>query len=971
MGRFQSTSGASEATGILALDTLALFHQRAAGCETVSCLGQVVADAGMRHLGIGAVALLQQRDEGWQPLGRPATVRLEPGTLSDARALSAAEVRAMAELLRGAAGGWLVPIGTIPGTSAVLAAALERPASAPIRRFLAGLAAAAGTHLQRLTAGRLTEEHEAWLQAVIHHMAEGVVTLDAAGRVIDANVSAARILGRSLGEMLAPKAEREPVLRSDGTDYAPAELAPALTLACGKPVYHQLQGRRRPDGGTVWLSLNTAPLYRRGEPRPYACIASFHDITDLVEVERALRRSEERYRALVETAPEAIVVFDSSSGGFVDANHNAEVLFGVPRERLLGRSPVALSPQYQPDGTASAEMAATRLQEAVAGGCPVFEWTHVAADGRYIDCEVRLAALPGDPPQVRGSVTDISDRKRAQAALAESEQRFRALYHDNPSIFITLNDQGRIRSANRFGAELLGYGDPAQVVGQSVNQLFLPEERRSAADHVAACFDKPTLVHRWETRVAREDGGALWVRVTARVVPHPERGRELLLVCQDITEARNLSAELIYQSTHDSLTGLLNRPEFERLLLHALDDAQSNGSEHALCYLDLDQFKVVNDTFGHVAGDELLRQLSRELTGQVSKRDVLARMGGDEFGVLLEHCSARDALRIAERLRAVVEAFPFAWEGRSCRVGASIGVVPVTAARSSLTDLLSLADTACYAAKDEGRNRIHVYHEGDVEMARRHGDMQWVARLRQALDEDRLCLYYQPIVPLAAGEADDGGAHYELLVRLVDEAGEIVPPGAFLPAAEQYNMATTLDEWVVRRAFDWLAADPARIDGLALCSINLSGHSLRSNVFLDFLLGSLRGRRIPAERICFEITETAAIGNLVQATRFIETLRALGCRFALDDFGSGLSSFGYLKNLPVDYLKIDGVFVKDIADDPIDLSVVRAINEIGQVMGKRTIAEFVESEAIMARLAEIGVDYAQGYAVGRPQPLTP
>jgi diguanylate cyclase (GGDEF)-like protein len=413
------------------------------------------------------------------------------------------------------------------------------------------------------------------------------------------------------------------------------------------------------------------------------------------------------------------------------------------------------------------------------------------------------------------------------------------------------------------------------------------------------------------------------------------------------------------------LTGLVNRREFERRAELLLATIRKGKDEHALCFIDLDQFKVVNDTCGHVAGDEMLRQLTSVLQSTVRQSDTLARLGGDEFGILMEHCSLAHAQRVAASIQKAIQDYQFLWEGHSFKVGVSIGLVAMTRATPNLTELMMDADAACYIAKEMGRNRIHVYHTKDSEVARRHGEMQWVARIHQALDSDRLVLHAQVIVPL------DGGSdrHYELLLRMLDEDGRLVPPGAFLPAAERYNLVSKLDRWVIGRAFALLVSHPGFLRQVNFCSINLSGQSLAEIGFLDFVVAKLAEPGLDGEKICFEITETAAISNLNAATTFISTLKALGCRFALDDFGSGLSSFGYLKNLPVDYLKIDGMFVRDIIEDPIDHAMVKSINEIGQVMGMRTIAEFVENDVIVGMLTEIGVNYAQGYGVGEPRPF--
>ncbi|HCY64718.1 MAG TPA: hypothetical protein DHV59_18230 [Oxalobacteraceae bacterium] len=423
-----------------------------------------------------------------------------------------------------------------------------------------------------------------------------------------------------------------------------------------------------------------------------------------------------------------------------------------------------------------------------------------------------------------------------------------------------------------------------------------------------------------------------------------------------------------YQATHDDLTGLVNRREFESRLQQAVKSAEKEGRRHAFIYMDLDQFKIVNDTCGHFAGDELLRSLAGLLQNRLRSGDTLARFGGDEFGVLLENCPPEPAARIAENLRETASDFRFVWQDNSFTVSLSIGVINFGDNDMSVTDILSAADTACYIAKENGRNRVHVGHRQDRDITIRQGEMHWVGRLQQAMRENRLQLYCQKIVPLDRNAADTG-AHFELLLRLRDEEGRLVPPGAFLPAAERFGLMPAIDRWVISSAFanfQHLSPDPE--EQLELCAINLSGASISDPEFLSFILRELARHAIPTSKVCFEITETVAIANLSQAITLINELRAVGCKFALDDFGSGMSSFGYLKHLPVDYLKIDGSFVKDMLSDAADAAMVEAINHIGHTMGLRTIAEFVENAEIRARLEALKVDFAQGYGIGKPVP---
>jgi diguanylate cyclase (GGDEF)-like protein len=450
----------------------------------------------------------------------------------------------------------------------------------------------------------------------------------------------------------------------------------------------------------------------------------------------------------------------------------------------------------------------------------------------------------------------------------------------------------------------------------------------------------------------------------SRLVPAIERE---LREAKNRHEHRDAQKTIHHLAFHDALTGLCNRTEFEQRLARALKSA-SVDNQHALFYMDLDQFKIVNDTCGHVAGDELLKQLTLILKGPVRDSDTLARLGGDEFGVLLEHCSLAHAEEVAERMLQLVQEFRFSWMDKVFTIGVSIGLVMLNSPDQTYTDLLRAADMACYAAKDKGRGRVHVYHPDDVELTQRRGEMEWVSQLNQALQDNQFILHQQRILAL------DGSTHgpsCEFLLRLTGRDGSLILPGAFIPAAERYNLMPKLDRWVLANVFEHLARQFAthRAKADDIFFINLSGATLGDATYLQFVKEALARHGIPPQTICFEVTETAAIANLTNALSFIKSVKSLGCKVALDDFGSGLSSFTYLKTLTADYLKIDGPFVRDMLEDPMDAAIVQAINNIGHVVGMKTIAEFVEQDEIKVRLAEIGVDYAQGYAIHRPQPI--
>ena len=442
-------------------------------------------------------------------------------------------------------------------------------------------------------------------------------------------------------------------------------------------------------------------------------------------------------------------------------------------------------------------------------------------------------------------------------------------------------------------------------------------------------------------------------------------GQHICFTVKDITGRKDTEMMLSFHTTHDNLTGLINRKEFERRVQILVDRNQTEKFEHALCYMDLDLFKVINDTCGHAAGDELLRQVSKILKNIVRRGDTLARLGGDEFAVLMEYCTIEDAHRLARAILKSVDDFQFDWNGETYSIAVSIGLTHITESTNNLADLLKQADMACYMAKEKGRNRIHVYQKNDQDISLRHDEMQWVNRINRALEKNSFGMYAQSIISLD-GDTD---LHYELLVRLIDENGKVIPPGYFLPAAERYNLIQDIDRWVIEYVFKKLAINPALLEKISFLSINLSGQSLVNEKFMNFIIDQLRVNNIEGKKICFEITETSVISNMEEAIRFITTLRSHGCQFALDDFGSGLSSLRYLKTLPVNYLKIDGIFVKDIVNDPVDHVMVKSINDIGKVIGTKTIAEYVENDEIKGMLKEIGVNYAQGYGIGLPQKL--
>jgi diguanylate cyclase (GGDEF)-like protein/PAS domain S-box-containing protein len=552
----------------------------------------------------------------------------------------------------------------------------------------------------------------------------------------------------------------------------------------------------------------------------------------------------------------------------------------------------------------------------------------------------------------------------------EIERELLRAYIDsaNDGIFVVC-DEMKFHVANQLLTSWLGVAEadltaPGRRL-QITELLGVNETKAAFCEQFSAVLAGQAV--RFEAEIRPQNGQTRWVEISMNRVPLTT-GELAIGIVRDISESRAMQTALQHHASHDDLTGLENRREFQQRLRALVDTLPSDRGPHALIYVDLDQFKVVNDTCGHPAGDELLRQLGLRLKQLVTARDVIARLGGDEFGLLLHDRSIEDAMRVAESLCETVSRYRFVWDGRNFEVTASVGVCAIDGSTASAEELLSAADAACYVAKDQGRNRAQLYFGGRVCKGKRQ-EMEWVSRVHKALDENRFQIWQQRILDL---QGDAGSKRVEMLLRLVDEEGMLVAPDTFFPAAERYGLMPSIDRWVLQHLLlggpcgSPLAALQGRV---ALhCAINLSGASLNDDKFLGFLEDALRRSPIAGHLLCFEITETVAVANFGRAREVMQAMKQFGCQFALDDFGSGMSSFSYLKNLPVDYLKIDGALVRNIVEEAADFAMVEAIHRVGSVLGLKTIAEFVESESALQRLREIGVDYAQGDAIHRPEP---
>ena len=686
--------------------------------------------------------------------------------------------------------------------------------------------------------------------------------------------------------------------------------------------------------------------------------------------EQALRSSEAKFRGLFESIAEG--VYQSSRGGrLLSVNPafvailgygSAEELYALPSVALLYWNP--------------ADRAEFMRRVEAEGEIRNAEFCMRTQDGQQVVILMNARAVRDAGDRItgyEGTIADITERKRAEQAMFAEKERAQVTLQSIGDAVISTDAEGRIEYINPV-AESLTAWSLAEARGRPIGDVLnlVNEITREPIENPLVCalgrgesagtpVDHSVLITRSGQEVAIQESAAPICDRQGRVIG-------AVIVFHDVTKERRLKRALSYQASHDALTGLINRREFDNRLHAAVLSAQRGDGAYALLYIDLDQFKVVNDTCGHQAGDRLLRDVTGLLQGRVRASDTIARLGGDEFGVLLEGCTPEQSARVADGVRQAIKEYRFIWGATTLSVGASVGVVQIGPETESVAAIMSAADIACYAAKDEGRNRVHVYEADGV--SHRHREMHWVARVTRAAEENRLELYFQPIVRIGAATPTpaNGPGFHELTIRLRDDDGRLVPPSEFIPAAERYNVMSIIDRWVVTRAVELLKQRREAGGTLPLLAVNLSGTSLNEQSFAEFVLTTL-GEPAIASALCFEITETAAVTSLSNVTFFMRELKARGCKFALDDFGTGLSSFMYLKTLPVDYLKIDGQFISQIATDAVDRSMVEAISKVGRALGIATVAEWVEDEAVLSELERIGVDFAQGYHLALPAPI--
>ena len=723
----------------------------------------------------------------------------------------------------------------------------------------------------------------------------------------------------------------------------------------------------RADGQRLWVRAVGSAEFADGQP--VRLVGAFQDVSERIAQQAALKRANERVALATDIG--GIGIWEWELDG-------QSPCWDAWMHRLFGDSPEAPSAPMDlwkravhPDDIAAAEKA---VSVAIQGGSTVTtEFRVVWPDGsvHHLRGAARLSCdADGRAKRMTGANWDITEHRRMATALAEERSLLRVTLASIGDAVITTDARGNITWLNPVAERLTGWL-AAEAKGRPLMQVFhiVNEATREPAPNPVTCClqrgDVVGLAH--QTLLISRDGSEYGIEDSA--APIRSEGGDVLgavLVFHDVSEQRRLSGEMSYRATHDAMTGLINRAEFEIRLQRVLTKAHEDASHHALLYIDLDQFKLVNDACGHAVGDQLLQQMAKLLGEAIRNRDTLARLGGDEFAIILEHCSAEQAQRVAQKICDRMDDFRFIHEERRFRIGTSIGLVPVDKRWATTVAIQQAADASCYAAKEAGRNRVHAWFDTDSAMHERQFEMQWTARIEKALDEDGFALYAQRIAPLHGSAT---GLHAEVLLRMKQADGTAVLPGAFLPAAERFHLVSRIDRWVLKRAVEWMGALPAQ-DRIELLSVNLSGQSVGDRSFHRWALDLLTeaGPNVCA-RLCLEITETAAVTHMADAAVFIDQVRAVGVRVALDDFGAGASSFGYLKTLAVDFLKIDGQFVRDMIDDPLDEAAVRCFADVAKVVGVQTVAEFVDKPAVLERLRGMGIDFAQGYLLHRPAPI--
>lgn len=679
-------------------------------------------------------------------------------------------------------------------------------------------------------------------------------------------------------------------------------------------------------------------VIRNNQNEPIGIIQKMHDLTETRNAEKTFRRNELLFKELLNATPDPLIVANSD-GTIMLVNTQFEKEFGYFRDEIIGHKIEILIPEkLRAKHTNLRSTYAEKPVNRAMGQDMILEGQH--KDGHLIPVEISLSPFKIDDEILTiATIHDVRDRLIKEAEL----KRLASFPELNPIPVIEFMKDGTVTYAN-----------PASL------HVF-PDLKMSATKHeVLADIELHYSELEKDLKLIRDI--QIGESTYEQNITYDPDTNLLRMYVWDITKLRNLSVKMSYQASHDALTNLHNRREFERRLNQATEDAKINHKTHSICFMDLDKFKVVNDTCGHVAGDELLKQVSSLIASNIRDTDTIARLGGDEFGLLLNSCPVEKANILAEKIRKSIDNFRFQWDNKTFRIGICIGIVTLDNRSGTVKEILSAADTACYLAKEQGRNRIHIYENDEASVVKHTNEINWINRINDALDQNKFVLYFQKITAVNP----QGKDHYEVLIRMIADDGSTIPPSSFIPSAERFDIMPSIDHWVIKNTL--LILSQPQYQNLHF-SINLSGQSLSDKSFMQKCIVQIENSEVNADRLCFEITETAMIANLSNAIHSVSILRELGCKVSLDDFGSGLSSFSYLKNLPVDFLKIDGSLIRELENDPINVTMVESIIHIGHSMGLKTIAEYVENDAILKIVTAMKIDFVQGYGIARPVPL--
>jgi diguanylate cyclase (GGDEF)-like protein/PAS domain S-box-containing protein len=806
-------------------------------------------------------------------------------------------------------------------------------------------------------------EAVAKLAAIVNSSADAIVATDLQGVITTWNHAAEHLFGYRA---------RDAIGRPIDLIVPPDRLVEAGILAervrAGESVVEFQTVRMRRNSVCMDVAITHSPI-RDAHGKVVGVSKILRDIGERKRLERALRDSERQFRVLYEETPAMLHSLDAN-GRLLSVSDSWLLALGYVRSEVVG------SPFLNFLTPSSREIVQGQLLPRLlqAGRCDDLELQVRRSDGSLMD--VRMSArlerdACGNPGRSLAVLSDVTERNRLARVLDEEHARLRVTLRSIGDGVITTDREGKVEFLNPVAEALTGW--PAEEArGRSIEQVFhvvSEDSHRSIENPVAISLaqeravglpDRSLLIARDGNEFGIEDS-------TAPIRDLQGNSLGAVVVFHDVTAQRRMATEIHFRASHDPLTGLLNRMEFEERLTRTLARVKEGASDMALLYIDLDQFKLVNDACGHSVGDHLLRQIGGALQRCIRDRDTLARLGGDEFGVILEHCPVEQAHRVAQQICDRIEEFRFVHDQRRFRLGVSVGLVSIDAHWPSEAELLQAADACCYAAKEAGRNRVHAWLETDHTLTSHAGETHWASRIESALEENRFVLYAQKILPIASSQ--DQGMHCEVLMRMLDQDGSMVLPGAILPAAERFHMMPRVDRWVLRNVLEWMAENRDELERVDLIAVNLSGQSLGDKAFHRYALDLIAATSCDVKKLCFEVTETSAIANLHDAAEFVRFMRGLGVRSALDDFGAGAASFGYLKTLPVDFLKIDAQFIRNLVDNPLDDVAVRCFRDIASVLGIRTIAESIENDETRARLVEIGIDFGQGFAMHRPEQL--